>query len=234
MRSLSNYNDHTNGVVDDIGLLVYIFIFLFAVVIQITCCVTCPGEGLCAIGAIKIFLSIIKMATFVGPGGEVHVVHVIGFGLGIFLGVIWIVVGQCKIDDRRRIQREQEIAERIPTHCYPASNGDDYPVAIVVHHDNSCPPPNMALQRKIQQGSGNYHEINSARIVGDGSLERSSNRVEEESVNYSPRFSFAPVAESIEMTTIRGGARQLKQEQQQGMSSFDNEDNREQDENEIV
>jgi hypothetical protein len=207
---------------------------------------SCPGEILCVIGVINIFLFIIMMFSphFAGPGGEVHVT---GGGLvGIFLGIIWIVMGLYKIYDRRRIQREQEIAERIPTLSCPA-NEDDSPVAILPsfrhdrysHTHNSCPPRNMALQRKIQQGTGNYHKIIPARTVVDGGLEQSSHRVEE-LVNYGPRFSFAAVAKSVEMTTIK--ARQLKQEQQdvkmlaeqQGMSSLDKENNQEQDENEIV
>jgi hypothetical protein len=157
MRSLSNYNDNSTGV-DDAGLL--IVIFMFAVVISITCCVTCPGEGLCAIGVIKIFLTIIMMFSphYVGPDGEVQVT---GSLLNIFVGIIWIIVGQHKIDNRRRIQREEqeEVAEqRIPTPHSGFTYEDYSPVAIAVRHDNSGPPAARDM-RKTRQGRGNYHEI---------------------------------------------------------------------------
>jgi len=122
-RSLSNYNDNGNGIndagvifmmlfavviqitygIDDAGVI----FMLFAVVIQITCCVTCPGEGLWAIGGINIFLSLFYY--YVGPDGEMQEDTGGGSGgllLGIFEGIIWIIVGQHKIDNRRRIQRD--------------------------------------------------------------------------------------------------------------------------------
>eukprot|EP00979_Chaetoceros_neogracilis_P012391 scaffold3285_cov227-Chaetoceros_neogracile.AAC.1 len=112
---------------------------------------------------------------------------------GIFGGIIWMAVGQSKIINRSRIQREQGIAERIPSE-------DDSPIAIDVRRDNSRPPRNMALQRKIQQGSGNYQKIIPARIVFVRSLEQSSNRVEE-SVNYGPCSSSTDSPDKI--ATIR-------------------------------
>jgi hypothetical protein len=156
MRSLSNYNDNSTGV-DDAGLL--IVIYMFAVVISITCCVTCPGEGLCAIGVIKIFLTIIMMFSphYVGPDGEVQVT---GGLLNIFVGIIWIIVGQHKIDNRRRIQREEQevVAERIPTPHSGFTYEDYSPVAIAVRHDNNGSPAARDM-RKTRQGRGNYHEI---------------------------------------------------------------------------
>jgi hypothetical protein len=169
MRTLSYYNDN-NGV-DDAGPL--IFMFVFAIVISINCCIFCPGEGLLLLGGVNMFLSVIMMATGLLVGGTAVA--------GILGGIIWMAVGQSKIINRSRIQREQEVAERIPSE-------DDSPIAIDVRRDNSCPPRNMTLQRKIQQGSGNYQKIIPARIVFVRSLEQSSNRVEK-LVNYGPRSS---------------------------------------------
>jgi hypothetical protein len=246
-RSLSNYNDNSTGVDDADRLIV---IFMFVVVIQITYCVTCPGERLWAIGGIKIFLSIIMMYSpyyYVGPDGEMQEFTGGGSGglplLGIFEGVIWIIVGQHKIDNRRRIQRDDNfdranryfrLAGSQPEEIVPAEEEIvDVPegslssttTSIIVIGD----PQNQSKWNAFGEAECSVPpaacailetSVREVHVTGMGlHVEQGSNHSEELAISNFPQ----PNNEQQDQDTL-----------ERGMSLFDSYSNREQDEMDIV
>jgi hypothetical protein len=232
-RSLSNYNDNGNGI-DDAGVI----FMLFAVVIQITCCVTCTGEGLWAIGGINIFLSLFYY--YVGPDGE-QMQEDTGGGsggllLGIVMGIIWIIVGQHKIDNRRRIQRDDHfdranryfrLAGSQPEEIVPAEE------EIVDVPEGSLSSTTSILVIGDPQNQSKWNAFGEAEcsvpaacailetsVLGMGlHVEQGSNHSEELAISNFPQ----PNNEQQDQDTL-----------ERGMSLFDRYSNREQDEMDIV
>jgi hypothetical protein len=216
MRYLSYENDYYSP---EYQLNLFIFT-LISTVIQITCWVTCPGEVLCVIGVLRIFIAIYFMTIelFGVAGSE------------LFWALIWISVGNNKITNNRE---QREAAERIPEDVEDpivlATNANNLPHTVIAAHGiNSHLPRDMRNTQQRRNGRGNYHEIIPATIVDMGSsstangeisqnnmqdppaiavpdrgvgigLEPSSNRIEEVGFNRN-RFNFA--AGSVEMANL--------------------------------
>jgi hypothetical protein len=127
---------------------VFLFVVMFEVVIRITCpLMTCPGKRLCAIGVLRILLSVYLLAISYGALA----------GPEFWLGVIWILEGKRKITMRGQHQ-EPERAALIPQQ----EDVDDPVVRVNCCYVNS--QPEIVPAEIVDVGSLSYASV---LAVGD-------------------------------------------------------------------